>query len=237
MNGIPRLDNSAAIGSLRSPGVAFADLRPGWLPLRVATALDRPFRTLELRLSCVGGESPLLSVAATGMLDEFAMKIRPDAVAEYVYGAAPSRLLAIRIWASLPGTRWDVSRRAGGHPLWGELALPIADRIVAQVRATRDFVASFRWFDSLPGGRVLLHPIYDRVVAACIPLPATSALRAVNCEVVMEDHRRRGPIAGKLVVAVPKRRSIRQRARSRYWLRAAGWCSCNRSTHTWCRRH
>src|SRR5438270_13424470 len=71
--------------------VAFADLRPGWLPLRVVPALDRPFRSLELRLSCVGGESPLLSVAATGLLDEFAIKIRPDAVAESVCGAAPSR--------------------------------------------------------------------------------------------------------------------------------------------------
>jgi hypothetical protein len=212
--------------------VAFADLRPGWLPLRVATALDRPFRTLELRLSCIGGESPLLSVAATGLLDEFAMKIRPDAVAESVCGAAPSRMLAIRIWAGLPGTRWEVSRGAGGHPLWGELAVPIADRIVAQVRATRDFVASFRWFDSLPGGRVLLHPIYDRVVAACIPLSATSALRAANCEVVMEDHRRRGPIACKLVVAAPET-TVDQAEREEQVLASSGWMVLPQPEHSY----
>jgi hypothetical protein len=113
-------------------------------------------------------------------------------------------MLAIRIWASLPGTRWEASRGAGGHPLWGELAVPIPDHVVAQVHPTRDFAASFRWFDSLPHGRVLLHPLYDRVVAACLTLSTTSALRAVNCEVAIEDHRRRTPIAGKLVVALPE---------------------------------
>lgn len=139
--------------------VSFADLRPGWLPLRVVTALDWPFRALELRISCIGCESPLLSVAATGLLDEFEMKIHPDAALGSRCGAAPSRMLAIRIWAGLPGTQWDLSSAAGGHPLWGELAVPIADHIVAQVHTTRDFAASFRWFDSLPGGQVLLHPL------------------------------------------------------------------------------
>jgi hypothetical protein len=184
--------------------------------------LDRPFRTLELRGWGVGLDSPWLSVASTGLLDEFAMKIRPDAVAGSSCGAAPSRMLAIRIWAGLPGTRWDVSRGAGGHPLWGELAVPIADHIVAQVHATRDFAASFRWFDRLPCGRVLLHPLHNRVVAACIPLSATSALKAVNCEVVMEDHRRRAPIVCKLVVAIPET-TVDQAEGEEQVLASSGW--------------
>jgi Family of unknown function (DUF6212) len=70
-----------------------------------------------------------------------------------------------------------------------------------QVQPTRDSAASFRWFDALSNGRVLLHPLHNQVVAACIPLLATSALWAVNCEVAIEDPRRRTPIACKLVVA------------------------------------
>jgi hypothetical protein len=203
--------------------VPFADLRPGWLPLRLATALDRPFRALELRVSSTGCGSPQLSVAATGLLDEFAMKLLlPQAADGSCCAAAPSRMLAMRIWGGLPGTRWDVSRGAGGHPLWGELAVPIADYIVAQVQASRDFAASFRWFDSLPGGRVLLHPLHNRVAAACIPLPAASALRAVNCEVAMEDHRRRTPIACKLVVAIPET-TVDQAESEEQVLASSGW--------------
>jgi hypothetical protein len=202
--------------------VPFADLRPGWLPLRLATALDRPFRALELHVSCIGCGSPQLSVAATGLLDEFAMKLLPQAADGSRCAAAASRMLVMRIWGGLPGTRWDVWRGAGGHPLWGELAVPIADYIVAQVQASRDFAASFRWFDSLPGGRVLLHPLHNRVVAACIRLPAASALRAVNCEVAMEDHRRRTPIACKLVVATPET-TVEQAESEEQVLASSGW--------------
>lgn len=183
--------------------IPFADLRPGWLPLRVPTALDRSFHALELRLWAVGFASPRLSVASTGLIDEFAMKFRP-AAAQSSWDTAPGRMLAIRIWAALPGTEWDASTGGGAHPLSGELAVPLPDHIVTRAHATRDFAAGFRWFDALPGGRVLLHPVYNRTAAACIPLLPISALRAVNCEVVIEDHRRREPIACKLVVSAPE---------------------------------
>src|SRR5207244_12835767 len=106
-----------------------ATLRPGWLPLRMPAALDRPYRMLELRLRCIGSEaeSLRLSVAATGLRDEFAMKVESGSEVGSLSGAAPSGMLAIRIWAGLPGTPWDSSRSAGGHPLWGELAVSVLD--------------------------------------------------------------------------------------------------------------
>ena len=195
------VDGDRVLATWRIP---FADLRPGWLPLRVATALDRSFRALELRLCAVGFEPPRLSIASTGLFDELAMKIRPDATGGSNCDAVPSRMLALRIWGALPGTRWDVSTGGDAHPLSGELAVSLPDHIVARAHATRDFTASFRWFDPLPGGRVLLHPLYNRVAAARIPLLPTSALRAVNCEVMIEDNRRRTPIACKLVVTAPE---------------------------------
>jgi hypothetical protein len=183
--------------------IPFTHLRPGWLPLRFPTVLDRPYRTLELRLWRAGGgaESPRLSLASTGLLDEFAIKIAPGAEIRSSCGA---HMLAVRIWGGLPGIPWDTLRNTAGHPLRGELSVPIPDHVVAQVRATRQFTAPFRWFGGLPDGSVLLHPLRDKVAAACIPLPATSALRGVSCEVVMDDPRRRTPIACKLVVATPQ---------------------------------
>jgi hypothetical protein len=199
-------------------------LRPGWLPLRIPAALDQPYRMLELRLQRIGSEvgSLRLSVAATGLLDEFAMKIEPGSEVGSPSGATPSGMLAIRIWAGLPGTPWDPSRSAGGHPLWGELAVSVLDHIVAQVHATRQFTASFHWFGCLPGGKVLLHPLRDRVAAACLPLPDTSALLAVNCEVVLEDHRRRTPIACKLVVTAPET-TVDQAENEEQVLASSGW--------------
>ncbi len=195
------IDGDRVLADWRIP---FADLRPGWLPLRVPTAVDRSFHALELRLWAVGFDSPRLSVASTGLIDEFAMKFRPGAAAQSSWDTAPDRMLAIRIWAALPGTEWDASTGGGAHPLSGELAVPLPDHIVTRAHATRDFAAGFRWFDALPGGRVLLHPVYNRTAAACIPLLPISALRAVNCEVVIEDYRRREPIACKLVVSAPE---------------------------------
>jgi hypothetical protein len=185
--------------------VPFAHLCPGWLPLRVPTALDRPYHALRLRVWCTGADapSPRLSLAPTGLLHEFAMKIQSGSDFGYSCGALSSSMLSIRLWSGLPGMPWDPQENRAAHPLGGELVFPILDHTVAQVRATREFEPPFRWFGCLPGGKVLLHPLHDRVAAAVIPLPTTSALRAVSCEVVMEDPRRRTPIACKLVVAEP----------------------------------
>ena len=101
-------------------------------------------------------------------------------------------------------------------------AVPVLDHIVAQVHATREFTASFRWFGCLPGGKVLLHPLRDRVAAACLPLPDTSALLAANCEVVMEDRRRRTPIACKLVVTAPET-AVDQAEHEEQVLASSGW--------------
>jgi len=197
------VDGDCVLADWRIP---FADLRPGWLPLRIPKALNWSYRALELRLWSVGSEAerPRLSIVSTGLLDELAVKMDAGAEVGSSRGAASSRMLAVRVWAGLPGMLWDSWRNPDGHPLWGELAIPVFDHTVAQVRPSREFTASFRWFGCLPGGRVLLHPLLDRVAAACLPLPAASALRAVTCEVVVEDRRRRTPIAAKLVIAAPE---------------------------------
>ena len=205
--------------------ISFADLRSGWLPLRIATALNEPYRTLELRLWSVGAkaERPKLSIAPTGLLDELAMKIKDGAKVGSSCGGASLRMLAVRVWAGLPGTPWDSSRNPDRNSLRGELAVPVLDHIVAQVRPSREFTASFYWFGCLPGGRVLLHPLVDRGVAACLPLPpAAAALRAVSCEVVMEDRRRRTPIAAKLVVAAPEI-TVNQADNEEEVLASSGW--------------
>jgi hypothetical protein len=182
--------------------IPFSDLRRGWLPLRVPAALARPCRVLELRLWSIGDDAgpPLyLSLTPAGLLDEFAARSEPRG---HIHVATAS-MTAIRLWGGLPGMPWEPSGDAAPHPLGGELILPILEHAVAQVRATRNFEAPFRWFDCLPSGRVLLHPLQGRGAAAMIPLPSVSALRAVSCEVVMEDPRRRTPIACKVVVADP----------------------------------
>jgi len=205
--------------------IPFADLRSGWLPLRTGTALNRPYRTLELRLWSVGAkaERPRLSIAPTGLLDKLAMKIKADAKVGSSCRAASSHMLAVRVWAGLPGTPFDPSSNPDRHALWGELAVPVFDHIVAQVRPSREFTAPFDWFGCLPGGRVLLHPLLDRRVAACVPLPAAAAaLRAVNCEVAMEDRRRRTPIAAKLVVAAPEI-TVDQADNEERVLASSGW--------------
>jgi Family of unknown function (DUF6212) len=69
---------------------------------------------------------------------------------------------------------------------------------------------------------VLLHPLVDRGAAACLSLPAASALRAVSCEVVMEDRRRRTPIAAKLVVAAPEI-TVDQAENEEQVLASSGW--------------
>lgn len=94
------VDGDRVLANWRIP---FADLRPGWLPLRVAAALDRSFRTLELRLCAVGFEPMRLSMASTGLFDEFAMKIRPGATGGSNCDAVPSRILALRIGGRYPG--------------------------------------------------------------------------------------------------------------------------------------
>jgi hypothetical protein len=223
------IDGDRVLADWRIP---FADLRQGWLPLRVPTALDRSFHALELRLWAVGFDSPRLSVASTGLIDEFAMKFRPGATAQSSWDTAPERMLAIRIWAALPGTEWDVSTGAGAHPLSGELAVPLPDHIATRAHATRDFAAGFRWFDALPGGRVLLHPVYNRIAAACIPLLPISALRAVNCEVVIEDHRRREPIACKLVVSAPEITADQAESEDQV-LASSGWVVLSQPQHSY----
>jgi hypothetical protein len=161
------------------------------------------------------------------------MEFRPcAAAAQSSWDTAPGRLLAIRIWAALPGTEWDVSTGGGAHPLSGELAVPLPDHIVTRARATRDFAAGFRWFDALPGGRVLLHPVYNRIAAACIPLLPISALRAVNCEVVIEDHRRRQPIACKLVVSTPQTTADQAESEDQV-LASSGWVVLSQPQHSY----
>src|SRR5215470_8325146 len=76
-----------------------------------------------------------------------------------------------------PGTPRDRLRNAADRALRGELCV---DHVVAQVRATRQFTAPFRWFDGVPDGGVLLHPERNKVAAACILLRTTSALCGVS---------------------------------------------------------
>ncbi len=209
--------------------IPFCELRRGWLPLRIPTALDRPCRVLELRLWCTGndgGSPPRLSLTPAGLLDEFAASSEPQGHADM----PPARMTAIRLWGGLPGMPWEPSSDAAPHPLGGELVSPILEHAVAQVRATREFDAPFRWFDCLPGGRVLLHPLQDRGAAAMIPLPAVSALRAVSCEVVMEDPRRRTPIACKLVVADPEA-TVDQAENEERALASSGWVTLAQPEH------
>jgi hypothetical protein len=191
--------------------------------------LDRAYRVLELRLWSIGHDAespPRLSLAPAGLLDEFAVTPQPHGVA----GMPPARMMAIRLWGGLPGMPWEASGDAGPHPLGGEVTLPVLDHAVAQVRASREFEAPFRWFGCLPGGRVLLHPLQHRGAAAMIPLPAVSALRAVSCEVVMEDLRRRTPIACKLVVADPEV-TVDQAESDEQVLASSGWISLAQPEH------
>jgi len=80
-----------------------------------------------------------------------------------------------------PGTPRDRLRNAADRALRGELCVPVPDHVVAQVRATPQFTAPFRWFDGVPDGGVLLHPERNKVAAACILLRTTSALCGVSC--------------------------------------------------------
>ena len=63
-----------------------------------------------------------------------------------------------------------------------------------------------------------------------IPLPAISALRAVSCEVVMEDPRRRAPIACKLVVADPEA-TVDQAESEERALASSGWVTLAQPEH------
>jgi Family of unknown function (DUF6212) len=201
--------------------IPFSGLRRGWLPLRFPAALNGPCRVLELRLLSIGGDagsSPCLSLTPAGLLDEFAARSRSEDHTELL----PGNMIAIRLWAGWPGTPWEPSGDTAPHPLGGELILPLLEPAVAQVRATREFEAPFRWFGCLPGGRVLLHPLQGRGAAAMIPLPAVSALRAVSCEAVMEDPQRRTPIACKLVVADPEA-TVDQAESEERLLASSGW--------------
>ena len=200
--------------------IPFGHLRPGWLPLRFPTALDRPYRTLELRLWRIGaGDSPRLSLAPTGLLDEFAISIGSGAEIGSVCGP---QMLAVRIWGGLPGAPWDAPRDTAGRSLRRELSVSVPDHVVARVHATRRLSPPFVWFGGLPDGEVLLHPVRNKVAAACIALPATSALCRVNCEAAMEDLRRRTPIACKLVIAVPET-TVDQAENDQQVLASSGW--------------
>jgi hypothetical protein len=211
------IDGDRVLADWRIP---ISDLRPGWLPLRLPTSLAHPYRSLELHLSSNGDESepPRLSLVATGTLDEFAAKKRTGALADPL----PGRMLAIRLWGSLPGVPWEPLGNAALHPLHDEMIVPILDYAVARVRPTRNFDAPFRWFGSLPGGKVLLHPLRDRVAAAVIPLPTHAALLGIGCEVVIEDPRRRMPIACKLVIAAPEL-TVDQAENDEEILASSGW--------------
>ena len=185
-------------------------MKPGWLPLRLPTASSLPYRELELRLSCivVDGVPPVVSLAPTGLLNEFALQ--------------GEDMLALRLWCGLPGIAYEPDSNLSPHPLQARNSAPIADQVVAQVRSTRDHKAPFVWFSHLQKGRVLLHPLRNVVAAAVIPVRPLPSTIAVTCEARVEDQRFQSLIACKLVAATPEI-GVDQAEREEGVLASSGW--------------
>ena len=187
--------------------IPYAELAPGWMPLRLPVALDQFHRALELRVCCIGAEAePLhLSVAPVGLAEEFALGQVTDAADEAAtpLDTADKHMLAMRLWGGLPGIAYDPARHFAAHPLPSVLAYPLPEHIVANARSTRECEAKFPWFGYLPKGKILLHPLPRQVVAARIAVPAGLPLVTATCDVTIEDGRCRTPIACKLVAAGP----------------------------------
>ena len=151
--------------------IPYAELAPGWMPLRLPVALDQFHRALELRVRCIGAEAePLhLSVAPVGLAEEFALGQVTDAADEAAVATpldtADKHMLAMRLWGGLPGIAYDPARHFAAYPLPSVLAYPLPEHIVANVRRTRECEAKFPWFGYLPKGRILLHPLPKQVVS------------------------------------------------------------------------
>jgi hypothetical protein len=208
--------------------IPFAELAPGWIPLRLPVALEQFHRALELRVCRIGAEAaPLrLSVASVGLAAEFALVQVTNAADEAAVAtpldAADKHMLAIRIWGGLPGIAYDPARPFAACQLPSVLACPLPEHIVANVRKTRDCEAKFPWFGYLPKGKILLHPLPERVVAARIAVPAGLPLVTATCDVTIEDGRCRTPIVCKLIAAAPSV-PVDQAEKEEGILASSGW--------------
>jgi hypothetical protein len=130
-------------------------------------------------------------------------------------------MLALRLWGGLPGIAYDPAAHLSVRP-HTSITLAVPDHVVAQVHRTRDGSAPFPWFGYLGRGKVLLHPLRARVVAACIPLRSMPGLVSVACETLIEDARCQTSIACKLVVAAPEI-GVDKAEREESVLASSGW--------------
>jgi hypothetical protein len=197
------VDTGRVLADWRMP---FTDLCPGWLPLRLPAASSQPDRVLELRVCCLAVDAapPSLSLAPIGLLDEFSLRVDPASAAASVLPDPNPGMLALRVWGGLPGIAYDPAANVTVRPLPASITFALPDYVVAHVRRTHEGSAPFPWFGYLGGGKVLLHPLRARVVAACIPLRSMPGLVSVACETLIEDPRCQTSIACKLVVAAPE---------------------------------
>jgi hypothetical protein len=206
--------------------IPYAELVPGWMPLRLPVALDQFHRALELRVCGIGAAAePLhLSVAPVGLAEEFALGQVTDAADEAAtpLDTADKPMLAMRLWGGLPGIAYDPAHHLAAHPLPSILQYPLPEDIVANARSTRECEAKFPWFGYLPKGKILLHPLPRQVVAARIAVPAGLPLVTATCDVAIEDQRCRTPIACKLVAAGPGV-PVDQAEREEGILASSGW--------------
>jgi hypothetical protein len=179
---------------------------------------------LELRVCCLAVDAtpPSLSLAPTGLLDEFSLRIDPDCAAASVHPDPELVMLALRLWGGLPGIAYDPAAHLTVRALPASITLALPDHVVAQVHRTREGSAPFPWFGYLGGGKVLLHPLRARVVAACIPLRSIPGLVSVACETLIEDARCQTSIACKLVVAAPEI-AVDEAEREESVLASSGW--------------
>jgi hypothetical protein len=132
------------------------------------------------------------------------LRADPTSAAASVLPNPEARMLALRVWGGLPGIAYDPAANLTARPLPASITFGLPDHVVAQVHRTCEGSAPFPWFGYLGGGKVLLHPLRARVVAACIPLRSMPGLVSVACEARIEDPRCKTPIACKLVVAAPE---------------------------------
>ncbi|KAA0679954.1 DUF6212 domain-containing protein [Roseomonas genomospecies 6] len=197
--------------------LSFGDLRSGWLPLRLPAACTRMDRILELRIGATGvvTESPRLSLAQAGLLDEYATA--PPARA-----GGQAAMLALRLWGGLPGLDYGPSAHPAPHPAPARMIWPLTEPVLAPVRKGREFEATFPWFGLLRGGRILLHPLHGVVTAAHIPLDEVPGAVAVRAQAVIDDPRCRTPIACKLVAAPPSV-TVDEAEREEGILASSGW--------------
>ncbi|OYD81523.1 DUF6212 domain-containing protein [Azospirillum brasilense] len=197
--------------------LSFAELRSGWLPLRLPVASTRMDRLLDLRIAATGvvTEAPRLSLAQAGLLDEYAVAPPARAIGQ-------PAMLALRLWGGLPGLEYGLAAHLAPHPAAERMVWPLTQPVLAQLRKGREFEATFPWFGLLRGGRILLHPLHGVVTAALIPLDEVPGAVAVRARAVIDDPRCRTPIACKLVVASPSV-TVDEAEREEGILASSGW--------------